>query len=86
MASATATTEKDIFGKDFTVGTYVLVRCKVTAITPAPPGYNTLTQYYGGSGDTVSLLVETVNPQDVPGITLAVSPTQCRFAGDINQA
>ena len=78
MASATATTEKDIFGKDFTVGTYVFVRCKVTAITPAPPGYNT--------GDTVSLLVETVNPQDVPGITLAVSPTQCRFAGDTNQA
>ena len=30
-----ATVEKDIFGRDFKVGTVVMVRCIVTSITPA---------------------------------------------------
>jgi hypothetical protein len=83
---ATITTEKDIFGKDFQVGTYVMVRCLVTAITPVPPGGNTAPIYFGGSGDSVSLTVETPNPQDKAGVTLVVSPTQCRFAGSKEQA
>ena len=78
---ATSTTEKDIFSRDFTVGSYVLVRCLVTAITPAPPAGNTVMQYFGGSGDSVSLLVETPNPQDKVGVTFVVSPTQVRSAG-----
>ena len=76
-----ATTERDIFGKDFTVGEYVMVRCLVTAITPVLTGSN----IYGGSGDSVSLTVETPNPQDKPRVTLVVAPTQCRFAGAIYQ-
>lgn len=72
-----ATIEKDIFGHDFVVGTYVMVRCLVTAISPVQTGANP----HGGSGDSVSLTVETPNPQDKAGVTLIVSPTQCRFAG-----
>lgn len=85
MPLPTNTVEKDIFGKDFTVGTYVMVRCLVTAITPAPPVGNALVAYFGGSGDSVSLTVETPNPQDKPGVTLVVAPTQCRFAGAVYQ-
>ena len=73
-----ATIETDIFGKDFTVGTYVMVRCLVTNITPVLTNINNL---FGGSGDSVSLTVETPNPQDKPNVTLVVAPTQCRFAG-----
>ena len=70
-----ATVEKDIFGHDFKVGTYVMVRCIVTSITPAAQGY-------GGSGDSVLLTVETPgNTGEKAGVTLTVSPVQCRFTG-----
>ena len=74
-----ATTEKDIFGHDFIVGTVVAVRCIVQSITPNQNGF-------GGAGDTVNLLVETNgNAGEKTGITLAVSPVQCRFAGSTYQ-
>jgi hypothetical protein len=84
---ATTTTEKDIFGKDFTVGTYVNVKCKVLAITPAPPGSSTGTAYYGGSGDLVQVQVEVNgNAGEVsPGPIFSVSPVQCRAAGSTQQ-
>ena len=70
-----ATTEKDMFGHNFVVGTAVTVRCIVQSITPNQNGF-------GGSGDTVNLIVETVgNVGEKTGVTLAVSPVQCRFAG-----
>ncbi len=76
-----ATIEKDIFGHNFTVGTVVAVRCIVQSITPAQPGNN-----LGGSGDTVNLLVETQgNAGEKTGVTLAVSPVQCRFDGSTYQ-
>ena len=76
-----ATTEKDIFGHNFTVGTVVAVRCIVQSITPSQPGNN-----LGGSGDTVNLLVETDgNVGEKSGVTLAVSPVQCRFSGSTYQ-
>jgi hypothetical protein len=81
MPTAANTTEKDIFSRDFTVGSYVMVRCQVTAITPAPPAGNPLIVFFGGSGDSVSLLVETPNPQDKAGVSFVVSPTQIRSAG-----
>lgn len=73
-----ATLEKDIFGKDFTVGTFVMVKCKVTAITPVQTG-NT----FGGSGDLVTCQVEVNgNAGEVsPGPIFQVSPVQCRAAG-----
>jgi hypothetical protein len=86
MSAAVNTTEKDIFSRDFTVGTYVMVRCLVTAITPTPPVSNAATAYYGGAGDRVALLVESPNPLDVTGVTLTVAPTQCRFTGSTQQA
>ena len=69
-----ATIEKDIFGKSFVVGSAVMVRCVVTSITPAAQGF-------GGSGDSVLLTVESPNVNDKTGVTLTVSPQQCRFAG-----
>jgi hypothetical protein len=78
-----ATTEKDIFSKDFTVGTFVMVKCMVTAITPVQGG-NT----FGGSGDRVTLQVEVNgNAGEVnPGPIFQVSPVQCRAAGNAYQA
>jgi hypothetical protein len=87
MSAAVNTIEKDIFGKDFTVGTFVNVKCKVIAITPAPPGYNTDPTYLGGSGDLVTCQVEVNgNAGEVsPGPTFQVSPVQCRAAGSTQQ-
>jgi hypothetical protein len=78
MAS-TNTIEKDIFGKNFQVGTVVSVRCIVTSITPANQGF-------GGSGDSVLLTVETNgNAGEKAGVTFTVSPVQCRFSGSSYQ-
>ena len=72
--------EHDIFGAPFEVGTYVNVRCLVTAFTPSPNGF-------GGSGDRVTCLVETPgNVGEAAGVTFAVSPVQCRKAGSTEQA
>ena len=72
--------EHDIFGASFAVGTYVNVRCLVTAFTPSPNGF-------GGSGDRVTCLVETPgNVGEAAGVTFAVSPVQCRKAGSTEQA
>ena len=72
--------EHDIFGAAFAVGTYVNVRCLVTAFTPTPNGF-------GGSGDRVTCLVETPgNVGEAAGVTFAVSPVQCRKAGSTEQA
>ena len=75
-----ATIERDIFGKRFTVGDYVMVRCLVTAISPVMTG-----NQLGGSADEVSLTVESPNVNDDAGVTFQCSPQQCRFAGDQNQ-
>ena len=75
-----STTCKDIFGKDFTVGTYVYLRCEVLSITGAGP-------VFAGSGDTVTVQVET--PGNIgeinPGPIVTVSPVQCRFTGSTLQ-
>jgi hypothetical protein len=76
---ATATIEKDIFGRNFVVGTVVYVRCIVTSITPAAQGL-------GGAGDSVLLTVETPgNVGEKQGVTFTVSPVQCRFTGSTYQ-
>jgi hypothetical protein len=75
-----ATIEKDIFSHDFIVGTEVMVKCTVTAITSAN------VCVHGGSGDSVALLVQSPNPNDKTGVTLTVSPQQCRFTGSTYQA
>jgi hypothetical protein len=73
--------ERDIFGAPFTVGDYVMVRCKVTAITVSAAGGN------GGAADTVSLTVETPgNVGEQQNVTLVVSPVQCRRSGNSTQA
>jgi hypothetical protein len=73
--------ERDIFGAPFTIGTYVNVRCLVTAISPVT------TSTYGGSGDLVTCLVETPgNVGEVAGVSFTVSPVQCRKAGSTEQA
>jgi hypothetical protein len=78
-----ANREQGIGGAYFSVGDYVLVRCLVTAITPALAGTGTP----GGAGDSVSLTVETPgNAGEQKNVTLVVSPVQCRKAGDPNQA
>jgi hypothetical protein len=72
--------EHDIFGAPFAVGTYVNVRCKVISFAPVPNGF-------GGSGDRVTLTVETPgNVGEVAGVTFVVSPVQCRKAGSTDQA
>ena len=72
--------ERDIFGAPFEVGTYVNVRCLVTAFTPTPNGF-------GGSGDRVTCVVETPgNVGEAKGVTFQVSPVQCRKAGSTEQA
>jgi len=82
-----ANKEHDIFGASFTVGDYITVRCLVTAITPAltvPAGQS---EIYGGSGDSVSLKVETPgNAGEIAAVSFVVSPVQCRKAGNVNQA
>ena len=75
-----ATKEKDIFGASFTTGDYVMVRCLVTSISPT-----IVSPYWGGSGDNVHLTVETPCTNDKAGVTLIVSPQQCRKCGDSNQ-
>ena len=71
-----ADTESDIFGSDIIVGDSVLVRCTVTSITPSAAGT-------GGAGDSLLLTVETPgNVGEKAGVTLTVSPVQCRFAGN----
>jgi hypothetical protein len=74
-----ATIEKDIFGRDFSVGTVVYVRCIVTAINQTSP--------FGGSGDLVTCQVEVNgNAGEVsPGPIFQVSPVQCRFTGSTYQ-
>jgi hypothetical protein len=72
--------ERDLFGAPFGIGTYVNVRCKVIAFTPAPNGF-------GGAGDRVSCTVETPgNTGEAQGVTFSVSPVQCRKAGSTEQA
>jgi hypothetical protein len=74
------TIEKDVFGRNFRVGTVVSVRCIVTSITPA-------SQDFGGAGDSVLLTVETAgNVGEKSGVTFTVSPVQCRFDGSKYQA
>lgn len=71
-----AVLERDIFGAPFSVGTYVNVRCLVTGITTHGAGGT------GGAGDDVLLTVETPgNVGEKAGVTLTVSPVQCRKAG-----
>jgi hypothetical protein len=75
-----ATTGKDIFARDITVGTYVYVRCLVTAVNGAGP-------VYAGAGDTVNLTVETPgNVGERAGVSFLVSPVQCRHTGSKEQA
>ena len=72
--------ERDIFGAPFAVGTYVNVRCLVTAFTPSPNGF-------GGSGDRVTcVVVSPGNIGEAQGVTFQVSPVQCRKAGSTEQA
>jgi hypothetical protein len=72
--------ERDISGAPFVVGTYVNVRCKVTAITPSAAGGN------GGAADAISLTVETPgNVGERQNVTLVVGPTQCKKAGSTEQ-
>jgi hypothetical protein len=72
--------ERDITGAPFTVGDYVMVRCAVTSIAPVATGGN------GGAADLVTLTVETPgNIGEQHGVTLVVSPVQCRRAGNSNQ-
>ena len=74
------TIEKDVFGRNFKVGTVVSVRCIVTSITPAALGF-------GGVGDSVLLTVETAgNVGEKSGVTFTVSPVQCRFDGHVYQS
>jgi hypothetical protein len=73
-----ATLEKDIFSHDFTVGSFVMVRCLVTAITPDLTNAGS----FGGAGDSVTCLVETPgNVGEKQNVSFAVSPVQCRHAG-----
>jgi hypothetical protein len=76
-----AVEERDIFGARFVVGEYVMVRCLVNSI--ATSGANGT----GGAGDAVTLTVETPgNVGEKAGVTLVVSPVQCRRAGNKDQA
>jgi hypothetical protein len=59
--------EQDITSSPFTAGDYVNVRCLVTAADGL------------GAGGRVTLLVDTPgNIGEAAGVTLSVSPTQCR--------
>lgn len=68
--------ERDIAGIPFNVNEYVMVRCKVVSIQPVAAGGN------GGPADLVTLAVEAPgNVGEQTGVTLVVSPTQCRRCG-----
>jgi hypothetical protein len=71
-----ATMGKDIFAKDFSVGTVVYLRCKVLSFTGAGP-------VWAGAGDTVTVQVESNgNTGEItPGPIVTVSPVQCRATG-----
>jgi hypothetical protein len=76
-----AVEERDVFGAPFKVGDYVMVRCAVTSI--ATSGANGT----GGAGDSVTLTVESPgNVGEKVGVTLVVSPIQCRRTGSKDQA
>jgi len=65
----------DINGAPFSVGDDVQVRGKVTAITSASGA----TSGFGGSGDSVVIAVDVNgNAGEKTGVTLTVSPVQCR--------
>jgi predicted Zn-ribbon and HTH transcriptional regulator len=73
------TFERGLGGHVFKAGDVVSVRCIVTSITPASQGA-------GGAGDSVLLTVETPgNVGEKAGVTLTVSPVQCKFAGYVYQ-
>jgi hypothetical protein len=68
--------ERDITGATFNVNEYVMVRCLVKSIQPVAAGGN------GGAADLVTLVVETPgNVGEQQGVTLVVSPVQCRRCG-----
>jgi hypothetical protein len=71
--------ERDINGSPFSVGDAVQVRGKVTAIT-SPTGYTgTGTDPFGGSGDSVTVLVDVNgNAGEKLNVSFVVSPVQCR--------
>jgi hypothetical protein len=83
MASATNRTEKDIFSRNFTVGSAVSVRCVVLSISPAPTAPNNTAVQFGGSGDLVTcqVLVEGNIGEVTPGPIFTVSPVQIRSMG-----
>lgn len=73
--------ERDKSGAPFTVGTYVYVRCLVSAITTSGPGGT------GGAADRITCVVETPgNVGEAAGVTFQVSPVQCKKAGSTEQA
>ena len=71
----------DINGSPFSVGDAVQIRGKVTAIV-FPTGYlGTGTDPFGGSGDSVTVLVDVNgNAGEKTGVSFVVSPVQCRRA------
>lgn len=73
--------ERDIFGAPFSLGTYVNVRCKVTAITPNAAGGT------GGPADLITLVVQSPgNVGELVGVTFQVTASQIRKAGSTEQA
>ena len=77
----TATSGKDIFSKDFSVGAYVYLRCKVLSFTGAGP-------VWAGAGDTVTVQVESNGNigEVTPGPIFTISPVQARFTGSTQQS
>lgn len=73
--------ERDIFGSQFGVGDEVLIRGIVTSVVSASTNAPIPTSGVGGSADRVSVLVDTNSlPGEVVGLTVVVSPVQCRRA------
>jgi hypothetical protein len=73
--------EPALGGPFISVGDYVMVRCLVTATS------NPLASGFGGSGDRLTLQVETPgNIGEAQGVTFICSPIQCRKAGSAEQA
>ena len=85
--AATNRTEKDLNSHDISVGSAVMVKCIVTAISPSPTAPVGNVQY-GGSGDRVTCQVEVNgNIGEVsPGPSFTISPVQLRSAGASYQA
>lgn len=72
---------KDINGSPFSVGDAVQVRGKVTAIVSASGNLGTGTDNFGGSGDSVTVLVDVNgNAGEKQSVSFVVSPVQCRRA------